>query len=174
MQLSWNGVLITLQAAGPALSNSTVQTSLLNGQAKFPLPGQFTQFVGQRLRMRAAGILSTALSAPGTLSLFAMAGSTAVYAGGPSPTLPTSLASAPWVLELAFLMRSVGSTAAATLAGSGTLTINSQSPYVLACPGALTGFDSTVPNIWDLQAAFSVASASNAITCEDYALYSDN
>src|SRR6185312_16882715 len=116
---SWNSSLITLQAAGPALANSTTQTSVLNGQAKFTLPAEFLQFVGQKLRITAAGIISTAASAPGTFSWTVEFGSIAVFAGGASGTLATSASNVPWTLDINLTVRSVGSGTSATIAGSG-------------------------------------------------------
>lgn len=173
---SWNSSLITLQAAGPALTNTTTQTSVLNGQAKFTLPAQWLEFIGQKLRIKAAGVMSTAASTPGTFTWTVMFGSISVFSGGASGTLATSASSVPWKLEIDLTVRSVGSGTAATLAGSGTLIsagLSASTPtQILACPGSLTGFDSTVASVLDLQGTWSVASASNTITCHDYELIS--
>jgi hypothetical protein len=173
---SWNSSLITLQAAGPALTNTTTQTSLLNGQAKFTLPAQFMEFIGQKLRIKAAGTMSTAASTPGTFSFFVVFGAISVYAGGASGTLATSASNATWKLEIDLTMRAVGSATTATAAGSGTFfstALSATTPVqVLATPGSLTGFDSTSATLVDLQGAWSVASASNTITCQDYELIS--
>jgi len=175
---AWLAPMITLQAAGPALTNSTTQTSVLNGQAKATLPAEFLQYIGQKLSVRAAGIISTAASAPGTLSWFLMFGSIAVYAGGASGTLATSASNATWTLDLDLTVRAVGSGTSATIAGSGkflSTALSATTPIqVLATPGALTGFDSTVASTVDLQATWSVASASNSLTCQVYELISHN
>jgi hypothetical protein len=175
---SWNSSLITLQSAGPALTNTVTQTSVLNGQAKFTLPAEFLQFVGNKLRIKAGGIISTAASTPGTFSWNVMFGSIAVFAGGASGTLATSASNLPWKLEIDLTVRAVGSGTSATIAGSGVFTsagLSATTPIqLLASPGALTGFDSTVASVVDLQGTWSVASASNTITCEDYELISCN
>lgn len=173
---SWNSSLITLQTAGPALTNTTTQTSLLNGQAKFTLPAQFMEFIGQKLRIKAAGTMSTAAAAPGTFSFFVVLGAISIYAGGASGTLATSATNAPWKLEIDLTMRAVGSSTIATAAGSGTFAsaaLSATTPLqLLAVPGPLTGFDSTSATLVDLQGAWSVTSASNTITCQDYELIS--
>jgi hypothetical protein len=175
---SWNASLITLQATGPAYTNSTSQTSLLNGQAKFTIPAEFLQFVGQKLRIMAGGIISTASSAPGTMSFFCMMGSINPYAGGASGTLATSASNLPWRLQIDLTVRTVGSGTSATMEGSGefkSAALSAATPIqLLANPGALTGFDSTVANVFDLQAAWSATSSSNSITCNDYELISCN
>jgi hypothetical protein len=175
---SWQSALITLQAAGPAYSNSTSQTSILNGQAKFTIPAEFLQFVGQKLRVVAAGIISTASSSPGTFSWFTVFGSISAYAGGASGTLATSASNLPWRLQIDLTVRTVGSGTAATVEGSGEFKsagLSAATPIqLLASPGPLTGFDSTVANVFDLQGAWSATSSSNSITCEDYELISCN
>lgn len=174
----WYAPLITLQAAGPALTNSTTQSSVLNGQAKATLPAEFLQYVGQKISIRAAGIISTAAATPGTLAWTLVFGSIAVYAGGASGTVATSAANATWTLDLDLVVRSVGSGTSATIAGSGkflSAALSATTPIqVLATPGALTGFDSTVASTVDLQATWSVASASNTLTCQMYELVSHN
>ncbi|HEY6925151.1 MAG TPA: hypothetical protein VI653_16870 [Steroidobacteraceae bacterium] len=175
---AWYAPLITLQAAGPALSNSTTQTSVLNGQAKATLPAEFLQYIGQKLRISAAGVISTAPSGPGTLAWTVMFGSIAVYAGGASGTLATSASGVPWNLDIELTVRAVGSGTSATVAGNGKLVsaaLSATTPIqLLTVPGALTGFDSTVASVVDLQATWSVASASNTLTCHSYELTSCN
>src|SRR6185437_14396899 len=165
----WYAPLITLQAAGPAVA-STSQSSVLNGQAKFNLPAQYLEYVGQKLKIRAGGILTTAASSPGTIAWSVMLGSTAVYAGGASGTLATSQTNVPWVIEIDLTVRAVGSGTSATLEGSGRFTsvaLSAATPIqIMACPGALTGFDSTIANVVDLQV--TLGSASDSLTCEDY------
>jgi hypothetical protein len=176
MRNSWNQSLAVQQAAGPALSNSTSQTSVLNGQAKFTLAAGFLQYIGDKVRVKAGGIISTAASSPGTWSWTVMFGTIAVYTGGASPTLATAAASAPWKLEVDLTVRSVGSGTAATIEGSGkfeSVALSTTTPVqILSCPGPLTGFDSTVSFVVDLQGTWSVASASNTLTVNDYELIS--
>lgn len=173
---SWNSSLITLQAAASALTNSTAQTSVLNGQAKYTLPAQWLEFIGQKMRIKAGGVMSTAASTPGTFTWTVMFGSIAVYGGGASGTLATSASSAPWKLEIDLTVRSVGSGTGATVEGSGTFmsaALSTATPIqLLSCPGSLTGFDSTVACVVDLQGTWSVASASNTLTCHDFELIS--
>ena len=175
---SWQSALITLQAAGPAVADTATQSSVLNGQAKFTLPAQWLQFVGEKLRLRANGIISTASASPGTLQWFVVFGSTTLYSGGASGTLVTSAASVPWSLEIDLTTRSVGSSGAASLAASGrflSTALSASTPIqLLACPGALTGFDSTIANLLDLQVAWGSAVSGNTLTCEDYELVSCN
>lgn len=175
---SWNQTLITQQAAGPALTNSTAQTSLLNGQAKFTMPAGFLTAAGAKLQMRAGGLMSTAASSPGTFAFTTMFGVIAVFSGGASGTLATSATNVTFVLDIHLTVRSVGSGTAATVEGTGVLTtvaLSAATPIQLlpaSSPGAGTGFDSTVSFVVDLQGTWSVASSSNTITVTDYELLS--
>lgn len=175
---SWNQTLITSQAAGPAFSNSLSQTSVLNGQSKFTMPAGFLAYTGSKLRLVAGGKMSTAASSPGTYAWTVMFGTIAVFAGGASGTLATSATNLTWDLSIDLLMLSTGSGTAATLTGRGRFlcaALSAATPVQLlpaSSPGAGTGFDSTISFQVDLQGTWSVASASNSITCTDYELIS--
>jgi hypothetical protein len=175
---SWNASLITLQAAGPALTNSTSQTSLLNGQAKFTLPAEYLQFVGQKLQLTASGIASTAASTPGTFAFTVVFGAINIYTTGVTATVASSASAVPWNLVIDLTTRSVGSSTAATMSGSAFLTtattLLATPVFVGTSPGSLTGFDSTIANVVDLQGTWSFQSASNTITVEQYELISRN
>src|SRR5689334_25347623 len=99
MKNTWNATLITQQAVGTALTNTTTATSLLNGQAKFTLPAQFLDVIGSKLRVRASGRISTAASSPGTLTLDIRFGSVVVFNRGASGTLATSASNLTWKFE---------------------------------------------------------------------------
>jgi hypothetical protein len=170
----WWAPLITQQAAGPALTNSTSQTTLLNGQAKFTLAAEYLQYIGQKLHIKAAGVISTAAATPGTFTFTVVFGAINVYTGGASVTVATSRSGDPWSLDIDLTVRSVGSSTSATLTGGGTfttLTLSTTTPIqILTSPGSLTGFDSTVANVVDLQGTWSFQSGSNTITCHQYEL----
>lgn len=178
MKNTWNGTLITQQAAGTALTNTTTATSLLNGQAKFTLPAQFLDTIGSKLRVRASGRISTAASTPGTLTLDIRFGSVVVFNGGASGTLATSATNLTWKFEADLYALTVGSSTTATMYGSGILTsaaLSATTPILLlpaSAPGAGTGFDSTAASVVDFFATWSVANASNSIRCDDYELIS--
>lgn len=175
---SWNQTLITMQAAGPALSNSTAQTSLLNGQAKFTMPAGFLTAAGAKLYLRAGGKMSTAAASPGTFAFTVMFGTTAAFSGGASGTLATSASNVTFVIDIHLTVQSVGSGTAATVEGTGSLltaALSATTPIQLlpaSSPGAGPGFDSTVSFIVDLQGTWNTASSSNSITVTDYELLS--
>lgn len=175
---SWNATLQTQAAAGAALTNSTTATSILPGQAKFTLPAQSLQMVGQKIRVKASGRISSAAATPGTLTLDLRFGSIIVFNGGASPTLATSGTNLTWRAEMELYLATVGSGTAATMYGTGELKsaiLSATVPLMLlpvSAPAPGTGFDSTIANVVDMFATFSVASASNSIRCDDFELVS--
>lgn len=175
---TWNSTLQTQQGVGSALTNSTTPTSLLPGQAKFTLPAQALQWIGQKLRVKASGRISTAASTPGTLTLDIRFGSIVVFNGGASPTLAVSAANLTWRLEADLTVLTLGSATAATLYGAGELksaALSASTPIMLlpvSSSGAGTGFDSTIANVVDFFGTFSVANASNSIRCDEFELIS--
>lgn len=172
---SWNQTLITSQTDGSALTNTTTATSILPGAAKFVLPSNLFQ-IGTKLRVKASGRVSTAAATPGTLTFDVRFGSVIVFNGGASGTVATSASNVTWDLEAELTCRSIGASTSATMIGTGrliTAALSTSTPIMLlpaSSPAAGTGFDSTASQTVDLFATWSVASASNTITCHAYEL----
>lgn len=162
---------------GSALSNTTTATSIIPAARKIILPVPFFDSVGKRLNIRAAGRISTAASAPGTLTLDVRFGSTVVFSGGASPTLATSATNLTWLLELELTCRAIGSSG--TVMGTGRLItagLSATTPIMLlptSAPAAGNTFDATSPQTVDLFATWSVANASNSITCHQFRVTGD-
>lgn len=158
---------------GTALTNTTTPTSIIPASRKITLPAAtYWDRVGQSLRLRAAGRISTAGASPGTLQFVVKFGSTTVFDGGASATLATSASNLTWVLDIVLTCRVIGSSA--TVLGTGTLhtaALSATTPIMLlpvSAPAAGTAFDGTVSQTVDLYATWSVASASNTITCHQF------
>lgn len=187
MRQTWTGLLISQQADGAALNTSTTETSILPGQAKFTLPANYLQDVGQTLRLRAMGRISNIVTTPGTLTLRVKFGSIIVATSGALALNVAAKTNVTWILDWDLTVRSVGSSTAATLMHSGQW----QSESVIGSPAAGaggagshiipasapavgTGFDSTVANQIDLTAQWSISNAANSIQCHSYKLESLN
>lgn len=173
---SWNQTLVTAQAVGAALTNTVTPTSLLPTAARFNFPSNFLA-IGQKWRFRASGKISTAASAPGTITLDVRLGaSTVIFNGGASPTLAVSAANLTWIYEADLTCISIGGGTSATMLGTGELksaALSATVPVMLlpvSSPVVGTGFDSTASNFIDLFATWSVASASNSIQLQQYEL----
>lgn len=170
---SWNQTLTRVYTDGTALTNTTTATSILPAAEKFVLPANL-MFPGTRFKVHASGKISTAASTPGTLTLDLRFGSVIVFNGGASGTLATSASNVTWVLDLDLVCRSYGASTSATMMGTGVLTtaaLSTSTPILLlpaTSPAAGTGFDSTASQSVDLFATWSVASASNTITLNDF------
>lgn len=164
--------LQTLQADGAAVTSNGADTSMLLGQAKYTLPAQFLQFIGQDLYIRASGRVTTPASAI-TVSFKVLFGAIAVFNPG-AITLVTSQTNQTWMMMINLTTRAVGSGTTANLMGTGSF---EASVAVLANGGVMmpptapavgSGFDSTVTNVVDLTANFSVTGAS--LTCHQFCL----
>lgn len=157
---------------GSALTNTTTATSLIPAARKIILPVPYFDQVGQDLKIRASGRISTAASSPGTFTFDVRFGSTVVFNGGASPALATSQTNATWVLEISLKCRVIG--ASATVLGTGVLVsaaLGATTPIMLlpaTAPAAGNTFDATSPQTLDLFGTWSAANASNSITCHQF------
>lgn len=171
---SWNQTLMTAQVAGTALSNTTTATSILPPHARFTFPANYLQ-IGSELRITAGGVISTAASAPGTLTLDVQTGGAVVlFNGGASGTLAVSASNLTWRLDIKMVVRAVGTTG--TTLGIGefkTAALSATTPIQFlpaSSPVVGSSFDTTSSFVLDLFAAWSVASASNSIQLLEYEL----
>ena len=159
---------------GVALSNTTVATSIIPVARRILLPAGFFSRVGKQLRIRAAGRISTAGVTPGALTLDVRFGAAPVFTGGASASLATSAINLTWVMDAVLTCRLLGS--AATVLGTGRLdTFALPSGIMLlpaSAPSAGAAFDSTASQLADLFFTWSVANASNAITCHQFSIES--
>jgi hypothetical protein len=188
--LGYTSELVSSQADGTALSNTTTATSILSGQSKLLIPGGFLQNIGQELIVEASGRISTVVTTPGTLTFAFRLGPTANIAVATSPAFALNIVAktnVTWWLRWALTVRALGTGTAANLmhtgfwasegvigspvpgtGGSGLLLIPASAPAVG------TGFDSTIDNLSDLFATWSVANAANSIQVHQYRLCSQN
>jgi hypothetical protein len=168
--------LFSLPAAGPSLTAGTAASMLIAaspavGQVRPTIPANWIGY-GTRVTFDATGIITTAASSPGTGTWDVRFGSV-IVATSTGPTFPTSMSSWKWQLHHDITCRSVGATTAATMFGAtGYLMYGAtastdtvlQLPYNVNPPVAGTGFDSTVPNVFDAFFTESVATAT--FVCE--------
>jgi hypothetical protein len=165
---TWKETLVVAEAAGAVLANSTTPTSLLPGQAICSLPPSFFANIGKSIFVRAQGQLSTFTS--GTLTFGLTMGTLAspinAFAS-PAISLSGSQSNTTWDLEINMTCRSVGSGTATTLMGIGKFTAVAGATQITLLPSVLpgvgTGFDSTIANVVNLFATWSVANAANSI-----------
>lgn len=188
----WQETLITSQVDGTALANSTTATSIIPAAARYTLPSNYFSAIGKALRIKAMGRISTVVTTPGNLTLAVNLGTIAVpiivFTSGTMALNVTAQTNATWWLELLLTCRAIGATTAANLMGSGVFAsralLNAPAvgttvgvgvaPIPDTAPAVGTGFDSTITNVVDLFATFSVANAANSIQVHQYSLESLN
>jgi hypothetical protein len=164
-----------------AVTNTTTQTSLLTSTAatgKWAMPGGFFIYVGQMLRIKASGRISTA-TGTNNITFNVVIGAVNVAA---SPTFvnQASQTNLTWMLEWLLTLRAVGDGTLANFIHTGNWVTSAVSSTNLnnmipaTAPAAGTGFNSSAGATFDLQATWSAASASNSITLHQYLLESVN
>lgn len=185
---SFYEVLVTAQADGAALANSTTPASLLPTPAKYILPSNFFWVPGKKIRVRAQGRISTLVTSPGNFTFDLRFGSTVVWNGGASALNIVAQTNATWWLEVDLTCRTIGQTTVANLIGVGKwisrASLNAPAVGTTTgvgtvllpdtAPAVGTGFDSTATQAVDLFGTFSVANAANSITLHEYSLESLN
>lgn len=187
MNQSWRQHLVSMQADSTAVNTSTAETTILHPTGKYTLGGGFLFFVGQTLRVRAMGRVSNIVTTPGTLTLRMKFGSIAVATSPAFQLNAVAKTNVTWILDWDLTVRSVGATTAATFMHSGVWQsesfVGSAAPSAggagagiipASAPAVGTGFDSTVDNIVDLTAQFSISNAANSIQTHTYQLESLN
>ncbi len=168
---------------GAALGNSSTPTSLLPAPAKFTLPANFFDFIGKKLRVRAAGRISNIVTTPGTLTLDFRLGSVIAFTGGAMALNVVAKTNVTWIFEAELEARALGASTAAALLGIGKFMSESVigSPANSAggsgllllpatAPANGTGFDSTAAQQCDMFGTWSIANSGNTITCHQFSL----
>lgn len=177
---SWQETLIASYTDGPAITNTVTQGSIIPTDAKVVLPANYFQ-LGTVLKITAQGRVSNVVTTPGTLLFQVLFGATAVYNNAAAAMNLNVVAktNVTWWLEILMTCRAVGTAAnlmgigqwtsesvvgapANTAGGAGSLFIPASAPAVGS------NFDSTVSQAIDLQAKFSVATATTSIQTHEY------
>lgn len=182
------GPLGELQADGPALTNSTAATSLLNSvNAKSTLGASFINVIGKQFLVLAHGRISTVVTSPGTLTLDLRLGSVVVATGGAMTLSTTAKTNVSWYLQWLFTLRALGNGGSATAnfmhqgmwtsEAAGATTVAGEAKTIMlpqSAPAVGTSFDPAAAEQWDFFGTWSTASASNSITCHGFQILSLN
>lgn len=176
---SWNQTVIVQQGAGAPIT-AAAATSMLLGQAKFTLPANQMK-VGDHFRYAAKGIISCAVTTPGTARFDIRFGAVVVFDTGALNLNIVAKTNVPWALDVDLEVRSIGSGTGATLWAQGTwaseAVIGSPLPTVggngvLNVPpsglAVSTGFDSTTS--FAIDSFFTQTAATGSLTLQQYRL----
>lgn len=179
----YQSTLVEAQGDGTAVTG-TAEATLLPSQAKVFIPGGTHFRIGKRYAVRASGRISNIVTTPGTLTLRFKQGPTAninALASSAWQLNAVAKTNVAWYLDLTMTLRSIGGGTLATLFGMGTWTsesvVGSAVPasggagthqWQASAPVVGTGFDSTIDNLIDLTAQFSLTG--NSIQLHTFAL----
>jgi len=176
--------IFTLLAPGPALTAAAsasmlVGSSPASGQVRGAIPANWIT-VGSMIHVRAGGIISSVVTTPGTARYDVRLGSNVVADGLAVLLNTTAQTNQQWQLEFDLLCVTAGTTTQATMRwlgkwtspasiNSGTITTGPQNgpcllPWNTANPAVGAGFDSTVPNTFDV--FFTQTVATGSMTCQ--------
>jgi hypothetical protein len=183
---TWQETLISSSIDSTPITNTITQGSVIPPAAKLTLPANYFS-VGKMLKITAQGRVSCVVTTPGTLLFQILFGATAVYnnAAAAMNLNVVQKTDVAWWLEILLTCRAIGT--AANLMGQGQWTseavVGSPLPTAggagslfipASTPAVGSNFDSTVSQIVDLQAKFSVATATTSITSHQYKVESLN
>lgn len=178
---TWQETLISAKTDGTAVTG-TAAASLLPPQAIFTLPANYLDYIGKKIRIRAAGRISNIVTTPGTLTFNLRFGSTpvTVATSGAISLNTTAKTNVTWLLDWALDLRVEGSSAqlihtgiwsSESVVGSATGIAN-QVMIPASAPALGTAFSAIAAQSVDLQAQFSLTG--NSIQLHQFALESMN
>ena len=186
MKQGWNQVLINSQIDGAALT-AAAAASCIPAAAKFTLPANFLDTIGQMLRITATGKISSVITTPGTARYDVRIGGVVVF-DSLAILLDTVAGhtNVGWKLDILLTLRSIGASTSATFMGQGLWTsedilgVPATAPKGVlsailpwnSAPAVGTGFDSTIANVVDC--FFTQTAATGSMTCMQYMLESLN
>lgn len=184
--MGYSQLLRTQQAAGTAFSNYTTAKSVINAQALLKIPAG-TLAVGDKIRIFATGGLSNIVTTPGLMNFQVKLGPTANIVAADTGNVQlnaTAHVLLPFTLEWWLRVNSIGPGATAaqfmhiarvhgvhfTRTAGQVDAVNTGDSMLLPAiaPALGTAFDSTVDNILDFWAGFTIANAGNAIQIQQY------
>lgn len=166
---SWLQAMVSAQIAGTALTTAA-RISAIPAAAKFPFPGALLK-IGDKFELKASGIISNAVTTPGTMRFDLVFGSSIVWDSGAVNMNIVAKTNVPWWLDVELTVRSIGT--AATIIGQGLLvsesgiasplpTVGGNASFNVPVSGVAVGatFDSTVTNVVDFFFTQTVATGS--------------
>jgi len=175
---SWCQALITAEVAGPLLSDSAVETSILPAEAKLTLPANFLS-IGSTLRFTFAVQVSNVAVAPGTFIVAVRFGATDVFTTGAATFQNVANTNLPLWAKIVLTCRAIG--AAASFQGiylsyskNKVASAGSNSVGVACNAGTTATFDSTAAQVIDLMWTFSASTDPTNVTLQQYVLESVN
>jgi hypothetical protein len=184
---SWYQNVVSQAFAGRSLATFTTAKSVINACDLYGLPANYFK-QGTKIRVRVAMAISNIVTTPGTIVFQVMLGSIVVWSTGNIQLNATAHTTLPALLDLELTCQVQNTTvggAVAQLMGVGRLTgvmftktaaqvdgVNSETVITVpvTAPSLGTAFDSTISQIVDFWAGFSISNAANLIQLATYDL----
>ncbi len=184
---TWVETLVTQQGAGTLFNTYTTAKTVINAQALYSLPPGFWE-IGKQLEIEVMGGISNIVTTPGTITLQVMMGSIVAFTTGALQMSTTAHTTIPFWLKALLTCRAVGPTTSANLMGQAVIASQTIAATAVAdgtqthsillgpntAPAVGTGFDSTITNVLDFWAGFSISNAGNGIQVQQYSVRSLN
>lgn len=181
---SWQETLATQAAQGTLFNTYTAAKSVINPDALWVMPVNFLR-PKRMMRVFVEGALSNIVTTPGLVNFQVKFGNVAVFDTGNIQLNATAHVLLPFWLDIVMTCRAVGNGVVAKMRGIANVagihftrtagqTDDAQGMQTLLAPATApavgTGFDSTVANIVDFWAGFTISNAGNGIQIEQYKL----
>lgn len=181
---SFQETLAVQRAAGTLFTTYTAAKSVINPAALYTAPANWL-VPGRRLRAVIRGAISNIVTTPGLFNLQVKVGGVAAFDTGNIQLNATAHTTLPFWAEIGMTVRAEGNATSANLIGlcniSGLMitrtagqTDDAQGVQTLLAPATApavgSGYDSTIGNVIDLWAGFTISNVGNGIQIQEYTL----
>jgi hypothetical protein len=185
---TWQETLVVQEAAGTLFNTYTAVKSVINPQALWVMPAGYLD-IGKEFRITVFGGISNIVTTPGLIDFQVKLGSVAIFDTGNIQLNATAHTTLPFWMEIELTCQAIGSGTNGKFMGISTLsgrmftltagqTDDAQGMQTILAPATApaqgTGFDSTVANILDFWAGFTISNAGNGIQIQKYKVESLN
>lgn len=180
---TWQETLVTMQAAGAALT-AAAAASMLETRALYTVPPNFFER-GKKIRIEAQGRISVVVTTPGTARFDIRLGGTVVFDTAALNLNVVAKTNVPWWLTIDCTCRAAGNGTLANLMGvarfqseavvgaaANTAGGNGSLLAPVGAPTVGAGFNSTISQLLDV--FFTQTVATGSLTCEQYELIARN
>ena len=174
--------------AGTSFGTFTTAKTVIPATSLITLPANYFK-IGKALEIDVWGGVGTLVTTPGTITFQVMIGAAIAWTSGAIQLNATAHTDLPFHLAIKLVCRTIGSGTSATLMGMGEIGgvmftrtagqvdgVNSATILEVPAttPAVGAGFDSTIANILDFFAGFSISNAANTVTVDMYTVKSIN
>lgn len=184
----WMETIAVQRTAGTLFTTYTTAKTVINPEALVSLPPNYF-YPGSKLFIHVDGGISNIVTTPGLMNFQVVIGGVAAFDTGNIQLNATAHTTLPFWLDIELTCRAIGNGTSANLIGlaqvsgkmftttAGQTDSAQDMPTVLApatAPAVGTGFNSTITNVLDFFAGFTINNAGNGIQVQQYRVGSLN